>query len=298
MHIPVLLRESIQYLDPKPNENFIDATIGNGGHTAELLKYMGPEGKILGIDWNKKAIMNLRKKFQKEIKEGRMTLVNDNFANMKLIVQGVHFEKISGVIFDLGMSTEELEESGLGFSFQRDEPLFMTYNEDQARKGLNAAQVVNTFKQSTLEDIFRGYGEEKFSRLVAKAIVEYRRKKRILTSRELAGLIQKVMPRYYEHGRIHPATRVFQALRIYVNDELGNLEKGILEAFEVIEPNGRLVVIAYHSLEDRIVKQTFRNFAKSSEGKLLAAKPITPREVEVTRNPRSRSSKLRAIKKI
>lgn len=296
-HIPVLLEEVIQYLDPKPNENFIDATIGNGGHTQEILDKIKPHGKVLGIDWNENTIMKLTKKFKPEIEAKRLSLICDNFANLGRIVESVQFLGIAGMLFDLGMSSEELEESGLGFSFQKDEPLVMTYSENQGRQGLTAGEVVNNFDEHQLAKIFSEFGQERFAARASRAITARRKIRKIETSKQLAELMLEAMPKNYERGRIHPATRIFQALRIYVNDELGNLEKGLVAGFENTQTGGRIVVIAYHSLEDRIVKRTFRDLVSAGKGKLLTAKPVLAGSEERLRNPRSRSAKLRAIKK-
>ena len=261
MHIPVLQKEVIGYLDPKPNDNFIDCTIGDGGHTLTILEKTGPNGKVLGIDLDLR-IKNLGK---------RVILVNDNFANLKEIVKKNKFRNVSGILIDLGISSWDLEESGKGFSFQKQESLDMRYNSENQ---LTAEKIINFWSALEIEKILTNFGEEKFAE-------------------EIAGeIIKAATPGWYHRKKIHPATKTFQALRIAVNDELNNLEKVLPQALEILKKGGRLVVISFHSLEDRIVKNFFRNL------EILTKKPVTANQVEIKANPRARSAKLRAaIKK-
>ncbi len=286
MHIPVLQKEVLQYLDPKPNENFIDATIGNGGHALALLEKVLPRGKVLGIDWSSEMIDSIKK-------TNNLILICDSFANLEEIVSQKKFNKVKihGILFDLGMSSWHLAQSGKGFSFQKREPLDMRYN---SQNQLTAEKIVNYWSKFEIEKILKEYGEERFARNIAEKIIEERKVRIIKNTLQLVEVIKKAMPKAYLRGRIHFATRTFQALRIAVNDELGNIEKALPQALQVLSSGGRLVVISFHSLEDRIVK----NFLKNEAFNLLTKKPITPANKEIKINPRSRSAKLRAAIKI
>ena len=286
MHIPVLQKEVIQYLDPKPNENFIDATIGEGGHTAELLQKIAPRGKVLGIDWTQEAIRGIKK-------NPNLILVCDNFANLTEIIRQNKLNKVNGILFDLGMSSWHLGESGRGFSFQKKEPLDMRYN---LQNQLTAEKIVNFWSKFEIERVLQEYGEERFAKDIAERIIEERKSRAIQTTSHLVEVIRKSVPRGYLNQRIHFATKTFQALRIAVNDELNNIEKALPQALQVLEPGGRLVVIAFHSLEDRIVKSFFKNNILNIN--LLTKKPVVPARQEITINARSRSAKLRAAAKI
>lgn len=284
MHIPVLQKEVLKYLNPKSNQNFIDATVGNGGHALAILEKVLPKGKVLGIDWTPEMISTLPKR-------NNLILVCGNFSNLKEIVRQKKFNKVQGILMDLGMSSWHLEESGKGFSFLRREPLDMRYS---PRNQLTAEKIVNYYSCFELERIFSQYGEEKFARQIAEKIIEQRKKRPIKTTLQLVEVIKQAVPKSYLRARIHFATRVFQALRIAVNDELNNLEKGLNEAQEVLNKGARIVVISFHSLEDRIVK----NFFKSDSFQLLTKKPITATYQEIKINHRSRSAKLRAVIKL
>ena len=285
-HIPVLQKEVLEYLSPKPNQNFIDCTIGEAGHTLAILEKNKPEGKVLGIEWDIELYKNLSK-----LTINKLSLVNDNFVNLKEIVDREKFKPVYGIIFDLGMSSWHLEESGRGFSFLRNEPLDMRFG---VQNELTAEEIVNKWKAKDIEKVLEEYGEERFAKRIAKNIVEIRKFKPIETTFQLLDVIKKAVPGWYQHRKIHFATRTFQALRIAVNDELNNLRKALPQALEILEPGGRIVVISFHSLEDRIVK----NFFANQKFKILTKKPITPSEEEIKINPRSRSAKLRAILKI
>ncbi|MFH1780961.1 MAG: 16S rRNA (cytosine(1402)-N(4))-methyltransferase RsmH [Candidatus Nealsonbacteria bacterium] len=283
MHIPVLQKEVIKYLDPKPNENFIDCTFGQGGHSSAILEKNAPNGKILGID----LCLTLK------VKHPRVVLVQDNFANLAEIVRQYKFKKVKGILLDLGYSSWHLEESKRGFSFQKKESLDMRYN---LQNQLTAEKIVNFWSKFEIERIFREYGEERFAQNIAEQIIKERKSKTIETTNHLVEIIASAVPRGYSRQRIHFATRVFQALRIAVNDELNNIEKVLPQALQVLEPGGKLAVISFHSLEDRIVKDFFKNnIAKIN---LLTKKPIVPTRQEIIINNRSRSAKLRAAIKI
>lgn len=309
-HVPVLLNEVIKFLDPKPNQNFIDCTLGAGGHTIEILKRTAPNGKVLGIDMDMRAILVAKQKVLKAgIEDRRLVAVRGNYKNLKEIVLQNNFKNISGILIDLGFSSMEIADPEKGFSFQIDAPLDMRYGEI----GETAADILNHSREEELERIFQEYGEEKFAGRIARRICEIRKNNPIDTTFKLVNAIAEVVPKKLQHGRIHFATKVFQALRIAVNDELGNLEKVLPQAVELLPPGGRLAIISFHSLEDRIVKQYFK---KESSGctcpkdfpvcrcghkailKILNKKPIVPSEEEATQNPRSRSAKLRVAEKL
>ncbi|MEK7549256.1 MAG: 16S rRNA (cytosine(1402)-N(4))-methyltransferase RsmH [Patescibacteria group bacterium] len=291
MHIPVLLKETIEFLNPQSGEFIVDATIGGGGHAAEVLKKIGDSGTLLGIDLDKEAIADCQSRFA-DYKN--VILVNGNYADLSEILKQKELPKADSLLIDLGFSSRQLEKSGRGFSFLKDEKLDMRYQ--QETENLTAAEVINQYSEKELADIFWKYGEERNSRKIAKKIIEERKKKRILTTFNLIEIIKKAVPKNYEQGRIqriHPATKVFQALRIYVNDELGNLEKILKNMSKILK--GRAVIISFHSLEDRLVKNYFRNLNKEGKAEILTKKPIRPSEEEIRGNPRSRSAKLRAI---
>ncbi len=298
MHIPVLQKEVIEFLDSKPNENFIDATIGLGGHTLAILTKNGPRGKVLGIDQDPEQIENCKLKIE-NFKE-RVILVRDSYANLKEIVGRENFKNISGILFDLGMSIWHIEESGRGFSFLRNEPLDMRYDKNSKFKiqnsKLTAEKILNEYSEEELKNIFKEYGEERFAKRIAKKIIESRKFQQIKTTFQLVEIIKKATPRWYHFRKINSATRTFQALRIAVNDELKNLEKTLPDAIETLKPKGRLVVISFHSLEDRLVKNFFKN--NRSRLKILTKKPISSSDEEVKNNPRSRAAKLRAAIKL
>lgn len=283
-HIPVLQKEVIQYLDPKPNENFVDATFGQGGHATLILEKNRPKGKVLGIELDPEMLE--RFKFQ-----DRLILVNDSYSNLKEIIKKYNFGPINGILFDLGISSWHLEESKRGFSFQRQEPLDMRFN---PKSRLQAKDIVNTWPEKEIEQILREYGEERFSRKIAKEIIETRKKNPIKSTFQLVEIIKKSTPSWYQRKRIYFATKTFQALRIAVNDELETIRQGLEQALDVLEKEGRLVVICFHSLEDRIVKNFLKEKAKQGLIKIQTKKPIKPCFEEIKTNKRSRSAKLRA----
>ncbi len=306
MHIPVLLKEVIEYLDPQSGENFIDCTINGGGHSLEIFKRIGPNGKILGIDWDSGVLEKLENKLDSQNKKN-FILTCDNYRNLKNIVGNNNFSPVDGVLFDLGMSSWQLEASGRGFSFQKEEPLDMRYSKNQV---LTAKEIINQWPEDELIRIFREYGEERRARAIAKAIVFRRKKSSIESTMDLVEIVRGAIlariatrsvaggPARHRFGRMHFATRIFQALRVATNGELENLSKGLEAATDVLAAGGRLAVISFHSLEDRIVKNFFRDQAKENRLKILTKKPIVPDWREAHENPRSRSAKLRAAIKL
>ncbi|KKP32337.1 MAG: 16S rRNA (cytosine(1402)-N(4))-methyltransferase [Candidatus Staskawiczbacteria bacterium RIFOXYB2_FULL_32_9] len=302
MHIPVLLNEVIEYLDPKANENFVDCTIGQGGHTKVILEKNAPNGKVLGIDLDAKQIENC-KLLKREFGE-RLILVNDNYANLTDIINKNNFTKVNGILADIGFSSFQIEGSTRGFSFLKDENLDMRYSTEitndklQITNTLTAKKIVNEFSQQELEKILEEYGEERFAKQIAKKITEERKINKIETTFELVEVIKKAIPAKFQYDRIHCATRTFQALRIAVNGELENLKKFLPQALSVLSSDGRLVIISFHSLEDRIVKNYFKQEAEKGTIKILTKKPIEATEGEINNNARARSAKLRAIVKL
>ena len=285
MHISVLLEKALEYLDLEPNKNIIDCTLGAGGHTVSILERIAPKGKILAIDWDGQAVHQIQK-------QERLTLHEGNFADVAHIAQEEKFSPVYGVLFDLGFSSDQIEGRTPGLSFQRKEPLDMRYSKASP---VDAAKIVNFSSKAELEDVLAVYGEEQFAKQITEAIVAKRSEKHIETTDQLTDIIEHAVPAWYKRRKIHPATKTFQALRIAVNQELENLERGLQGAAEITEPEGRIVIISFHSLEDRIAKDFFK---KQTNLEVITKKPITPSAAEIKQNPRARSAKLRAAKKI
>lgn len=291
-HIPVLLSEAIEGLQAKPGGCFVDCTVGMGGHAAAILEKISTTGRLLGIDADPEAIRVAQIKLSDYDKA--VTLVNDNFVNLKAICVEYHFHPVDGILFDLGVSSLQLDTGQRGFSFHLEAPLDMRFD---PRHGLNAADIVNTFSETELARIIKEYGEERQPRRLARHIVQSRP---ITTTSKLARVVEQVLGG--KRARIHPATRTFMALRITVNNELQNLESALKQAIGLLHPGGRLIVISYHSLEDRIVKEFMRREASSCGHvptlKLISRKAIKPSPLEVESNPRSRSAKLRIAERL
>lgn len=289
-HIPVLLHEAVAALNLRPESIVFDCTLGGGGHGRAILEELGPRGAYVGIDADPAAVAAA------EIPgKARVHLVNDNFANVKAIAASLGLRP-DAILADLGWRSEQFEGGGRGFSFQTDEPLLMTFG-DPAKQLFTAFDVVNGWEESSLADIIYGFGEERFARRVAEAIVEARRSRPIERSRQLAEIVMAAYPARARRGRLHPATKTFQAIRMAVNDELGKLETLLADGFDLLAPSGRFAVITFHSLEDRLVKQAFNARVKSGEARKLTKKPVIAGREELAENPRARSAKLRAIEK-
>jgi len=294
VHKTVLLNETIDGLNLTDKSLVLDCTFGGGGHSREILKRF-PKAKIIALDQDKSVW---------DGNDERISFHNENFSDLDKVLKG---EKVDGIIFDLGLSSDQLENSGRGFSFLKDEPLLMTMKTNPSEEDLTAEDIVNTWEEKNLADIIYGYGEEKFSRRIARAIVEARSKARIKTTFDLVKIISDSVPAVYRRGRIHFATRTFQALRIAVNDELRVLQTGLEKGFDALKGGGRMAVITFHSLEDRIVKKFFKALAspvglrpREKEGKaiLINKKVILESSEELKKNPRARSAKLRILEKI
>ena len=292
MHKPVLLQSVLQYLDLKPGSVVLDGTGGSGGHSEAVLKAIGPNGSLIVLDQDEEALKRTGERL--EGLKRKVVLKQLNFRHLDLALSELHIEKVNAVLLDIGVSSDQLDDPSRGFSFREEGPLDMRMDRSQTR---SAAEWVNEESAETLASIFYKYGEERFSRKIAQAIVREREKRYIRTTKELAGLIEKSVPARYRFGRIHSATRVFQALRIVVNDELSALEEVLPKALSVLQTKGKLVVISFHSLEDRIVKHFFLSAARDGSGKILTKKPVQPNEDELAENSRARSAKLRAIER-
>lgn len=292
-HVPVLLEEAISVLALRGDSVVVDATLGSGGHARRILEKLGTSGVLVGIDADPVAIEGAA-----DLKQSRATvhLVNQNFSTIKNILSGLSLTP-DAILADLGWRTEQFESGGKGFSFRQDEPLLMTFG-DPKYHTFTATDIVNEWEEESITDVIYGYGEERFSRRIAKAIVEARQNGVIKTSGQLAEIVSNALPGKAKAGRIHPATRTFQALRIAVNDELGVLNKLLHDGFEVLGQKGRFAIISFHSLEDRIVKRFFQDKVREGNAVRLIKKPIIASDAERESNPRARSAKLRVIEKL
>lgn len=290
-HQPVLLNEVIEYLNVKEGGRYIDTTVGGGGHAERIIQ---KGGRLLGIDCDPEAVEFAKKRLEKDCPGAFWKIVQGNFANLSEIAQEHGFTQVNGILFDLGVSSHQLEAPERGFSFQEEGPLDMRMDPDLA---VTAADLVNALSRNELNALFTRLGEEKRARAIADALVRARCLKKIQTTDQLANIVVEIYGgRRKVHGR-HPATKVFQALRIAVNDELNNLKEGLLQAEKLLRPSGRLVIISFHGLEDRIVKNFFKEKSRAGRLEIMTKKPIRPTEKEMDFNPRSRSAKLRAAEK-
>lgn len=288
-HDTVLLTEAIEGLAVQRGDVVVDATVGGAGHFKMLYDQLGEDSTLIGIDADEEALERARAAIAG--REGaRVKLVNDNFRNFARILDDAGTSKFDRALFDLGWSGYHLA-SGRGFSFQAHEPLLMTYGDPQ--EGESAAELLNSATEAELSDIIFTYGEERFARSIARSIVAQRKQAPILMTHDLVRAVENGTPGWYQHRRLHPATKTFQALRIAVNDELGALREGLAAALERVTCGGRIAVITFHSIEDRIVKSMFRDTAHAGRGSLVNRKPLTPAPGELARNPRARSAKLR-----
>jgi 16S rRNA (cytosine1402-N4)-methyltransferase len=292
-HYSVLKNEVIDFfkLIESDEEYILDATVGGGGHSYEILKNF-PDKKIIGIDKDEYALKRAEERL-KEFK-GRFILVKSAFKDLDKVLKDLNIEKIAGALFDFGVSHFQLKLER-GFSFQREEPLDMRMDTSQ---DLTAYYVVNYYQKWQLEKILKEYGEEKFYRKIAENIIKERQKNKIQTTKQLADIVYKSYPPKLRHGRIHPATRTFQAIRIEVNKELEEIETGLRKAIDSFDVGGIIQAISFHSLEDRIVKNIFKEYKRLKKLEILTKKPITPTQEEIKENPASRSAKLRVGKRI
>jgi len=287
--------EVLFWLKPRDGEIFLDCTVGYCGHASEILAASGPSGVVVGIDLDMEAIESGRQRLQEF--GNRMVLVQGHFADLKRLLGIRGIREVHGALFDLGVSSPQIDDPSRGFSFRAEGPLDMRMDRSS---GATAADIVNGTDEVDLANMIYQFGEERYSRRIARAIVRVRAERPFTTTSELASVIESAVPGHYRHGRIHCATRTFQALRIAVNQELDHLEPALRNASDLLASGGRLCVISFHSLEDRIVKQTFRALSVETGGELeiLTKRPQLPTEEEIRRNPRSRSAKLRVIQRI
>lgn len=308
-HISVMLNEVIEYLNCRPGKCYVDCTVGGAGHSSAILEKIKPDGLLVGIDQDADAIQNAVHVLKSDISNVR--LIHDNYVNLPNILSQLNICSVDGIIADLGLSFNQLENSGRGFSFQKTEPLDMRMD---ASSGITAADIVNNDTEEALERIFKSYGEERWARRIARRIVAFRVDQRIETSKELSEIVCNAIPKQSMHKRRkHPATKVFMALRIAVNNELEILESFIAGAVDLLNPGGRICFLSFHSLEDRIVKRKFKDLEgrctcppdfpkcvcdKKQIIRILTRKVVRPTEEEVSINPMARSASLRVAEKV
>ncbi len=295
MHIPVLLREVMTYLNVKPDGTYVDATANGGGHTLAMSDVVAVGGgRLVAIEWDTMLFRELEQKIKSLNNHRNLTLVNENYTHIQKVLTDLNVPFVDGVLFDLGMSSAQLD-AARGFSFQKNDFLDMRFNDEI---GQTAADILQTYSVPEIENILKNYGEERFAGPIAKAIAEYRKKQKLEYVDQLVGIIADVVPGWYKHKKIHFATKTFQALRIFVNSELENVQHGLSGALSVLRPGGRICVISFHSLEDRIVKNFFKTAQQEGRALILTKKPIVADVAETHTNPRSRSAKLRVLEKI
>ena len=289
IHVPVMLEEVIKHFDIKKNGIYIDCTFGNGGHTKAILEKL-ETGKIIAFEWDKKTVEFIKN--NNLFHSSKFHLINDNFSNLAEHLKHLDIKEIDGFLFDLGLSSWQLGEEGRGFSYRLNSPLDMRINQD---KNLTAEFVVNNYSYEKLIDIFYYYGEERKARIIARKICYWREQQQITSTQQLVSIIAPCFPK---KRNIHPARKIFQSLRIFVNSELENLSQALESAFKYLSPKGKIIVISYHSLEDRIVKQTFKKYSSQEKFQIITKKPLIPSAEEIKKNNKSRSAKMRVIEKI
>jgi 16S rRNA (cytosine1402-N4)-methyltransferase len=292
-HTTVLLHESIDGLNLKQGSVFVDATLNAGGHSQQVLSALDGNVRVIGIDVDADAIARAKA----NITTPNATFFQENFRNIDKVLDRAGVAHVDGILFDLGVSSDQIENSGRGFSFKTGEPLLMTMKKNPESTDITANEIVNSWAEESIADIIYGYGEDRFARRIAKAIVVARATRPIETAEQLSEIVAGAVPKF-GFRKINPATKTFQAIRIAVNDELGAIKEALPKAFNRLNPGGRMALISFHSLEDRIVKRFFKEKSEAGEGKLITKKPITPSPQETAENPRSRSAKLRIIEKI
>jgi 16S rRNA (cytosine1402-N4)-methyltransferase len=295
VHETVLLKETVDGLNLKKGDVVFDGTLGGGGHCAYVAEKFGKEVRIVAVDRDSEAL----KRADERLKtlQASYSLKLSDYRKIDEVLDGLGVREVQGIILDLGLSSNQLDESGRGFSFKNNEPLFMTFTTPSENPLVTAMSIVNGWGEATLADIIYGYADERYAKRIAKKIVEERRVKEIKTTNELVEIVRQAVPAAYKKGKIHFATKTFQAIRMAVNDELGALQEGLQKGFERLSKGGRMSIISFHSGEDRIVKNFFRDMSKDKKGILINKKIITATEEELRKNPRSRSAKLRIIEK-
>jgi len=295
-HVSVLLKETIDFLDVRPGQVFLDGTVGNGGHAAAIIPLLGTKGTYIGIDQDATSIASAQEALAEKTPL-TLLLRKENFRHLDRVLHKDNLHFVDRILLDLGFNSDQLDLSGRGFSFLRNEPLLMTYNNDPEIGDLTAWEIINRWSGEDIADTLFTFGEEKFARKIVRAIVAKREEAPIGRTLELVKIIESAVPVSYRTQKIHYATKTFQALRIAVNDELNALSEGLSKGFHALSKNGRIAVISFHSLEDRIVKNFFRGKDKERTGELITKKVIMSGKEERTQNPRSRSAKLRVLKK-
>lgn len=295
-HISVLLKEAVSALRISTGMTVVDGTFGHGGHSRSIAELIGKTGHLISFDAD--ANVFTQEKIQDLERLTRFTPVVENFRNIEKMLKDLNISKIDAVLFDFGLSSTQLEEVGRGFTFLRDEPLLMTYAIDPKEEDTTASKIVNLWSIETITSILQGFGEERYARRIAQAIIDERKRGPIKSTFHLVEIVKSSTPSGYHHGRIHPATRTFQALRMATNDELGAITSGISGALQILRTHGHIAVITFHSVEDRHVKKMFRSLFEKKEIRLVNKKPIVPSTEEQKTNPRARSAKLRIIEKI
>ena len=293
LHIPVLAKEVITYLRLKKGMTIIDCTISEGGHAVEILKKIGNSGNLIGIDKDKEALKEAGSRLASM--SNRFKLFHSNYKDIDLILEETKIRRIDGALFDLGASSFQMDKTERGFSIKLDGPLDMRMDRGDEIK---ASDIINRYTKSELVDIFKKYGDEHFGYRIAERIVRERKRESIKNTARLADIVTEALPYRYRFRRIHPATKVFMALRIAVNKEIESLQAGLTKIVPFLNKDSRICVISFHSIEDRVVKNKFRGFAESGELKIITKKPIRPDSEEIKRNPRSRSAKLRVAEGI
>jgi len=293
VHQPVMLKEAISFLNLKKGDNVLDATIGRGGHSREILERILPGGRLFGMDQDASSI----KVAEETLKDFRNSyvLINENFRNIDSALSGMDVKELDAALFDIGISSYQIDDQTRGFGIKQNSKLDMRMD---PRLRVTAYDIVNKYREKDLADLIERYGEERMHRRIARYIVEARSSRPIVTTHELASIVHKAIGGRYGRSRIDPATRTFQALRIAVNDELASLEEGLKKAISWLDISARICVISFHSLEDRIVKTMFKGYANLGILKLITKKPVRPSLEEVRMNPRSRSAKLRVAERI
>ena len=293
MHVSVMPAEVMDFLNVRPGQVIVDGTVGMGGHSALIADKLGSSGHLICIDRDTTSLTEAKRRLGGF--SLRIDLLQGSFRDVSRLLAEVKINKVDGVLLDLGISSFQLDEVSRGFSFLKDGPLDMRMDQTQ---GPTAADLVNSLSEEELARIIYEYGEDRLSRRIAKAIIWRRSEEKILTTHQLSKIILSALPGGYGRGRIHPATRTFQALRIEVNGELETLQVALRDWFDVLNPQGRMVVISFHSLEDRIVKNTFKDFVQQGRGEVLSKRPLQSSDEECQANPRSRSAKLRGIERL
>ncbi|MES3004616.1 MAG: 16S rRNA (cytosine(1402)-N(4))-methyltransferase RsmH [Patescibacteria group bacterium] len=295
IHKSVLLHESIDGLEIKKGDVFVDGTLGNGGHTEIVAKRFGDAVVMIGIDLDPEAISRTKERLAPL--NVSVKFAEESFRHIDKVIKSLGVAQVDKILLDIGLSSNQFEESGRGFSFQKNEPLIMSFKKDLTENDLTAREIVNTWEAENIQAILSGYGEEQFAWKIAKAIVARREESPIETTFDLVEIIKIATPKFYHHRKIHPATKTFQALRIAVNDELESLKDGLKNGFDSLSVGGMIAVISFHSLEDRIVKRFFKEKEESEKGERVTKRPVTAKDSELKENPRARSAKLRIFKK-